>query len=65
MIYYQKATRTNIKKYMIATLFNAPSTMDNFYTQLVNHDMHSDKWFEMLDQKKREEEALTDIRRRK
>ena len=52
----------NIKKYMIATLFNAPSTMDNFYTQLVNHDMHSDKWFEMLDQKKREEEALTDIR---
>ncbi len=31
----------NIKKYMIATLFNAPTTMDTFYTQLVNHDMYS------------------------
>ena len=51
----------NMKKYMIATLFNAPTTIDNFYTQLVNHDMHSDKWFEMLEEKKREEEALTDI----
>lgn len=51
----------NMKKYMIATLFNAPTTIDNFYTQLVNHDMHSDEWFEMLEEKKREEEALTDI----
>lgn len=45
----------NMKKYMIATLFNAPTTIDNFYTQLVNHDMHSDAWFEMLEKRKLEE----------
>ena len=45
----------NIKKYTIAALFNAPTTMDNFFTQLVHHDMHSDEWFEMLKKKKQEE----------
>jgi hypothetical protein len=45
----------NIKRYMIATLFNAPTTMENFYTQLVNHDMHSDEWFEMPEKRKLEE----------
>ena len=45
----------NIKKYTIAALFNAPTTMDTFYTQLVHHDMHSDEWFEMLKKKKQEE----------
>ncbi len=30
----------NMKKYMIATLFNAPTTKDNFFMQLVNHDMY-------------------------
>ena len=29
----------NIKKYMLAVLFNAPSTIDNYYSALVNHDM--------------------------
>ena len=29
----------NIKKYLLAVLFNAPSTMDSYYTALVNHDM--------------------------
>lgn len=29
----------NIKKYMLATLFNAPSTMDSYYIAMVNHDM--------------------------
>jgi len=29
----------NIKKYLLAVLFNAPSTMDNYYTSLVAHDM--------------------------
>ena len=29
----------NIKKYMLAVLFNAPSTIDSYYTALVNHDM--------------------------
>ena len=29
----------NIKKYLLATLFNAPSTMDGYYQAEVNHDM--------------------------
>lgn len=29
----------NIKKYLLATLFNAPTTMDSYYTAEVNHDM--------------------------
>ncbi len=29
----------NIKKYLLAVLFNAPSTMDSYYTALVAHDM--------------------------
>ena len=28
----------NIKKYMLATLFNAPSTMSSYYQAEVNHD---------------------------
>jgi len=30
----------NIKKYLLATLFNAPSTMDNYYAAQVNHDLY-------------------------
>ena len=30
----------NIKKYMLASLFNAPSTIDSYYTSLVNHDLY-------------------------
>ena len=29
----------NIKKYLLAALFNAPTTMDGYYTAEVNHDM--------------------------
>lgn len=29
----------NIKAYLVAVLFQAPTTMDNFYTAEVNHDM--------------------------
>ena len=29
----------NIKKYMLAALFNAPSTIDSYYRAKVNHDM--------------------------
>ena len=29
----------NIKQYLRAVLFNAPSTIDNYYTALVAHDM--------------------------
>lgn len=29
----------NIKKYFLASLFNAPSTMNGYYTAEVNHDM--------------------------
>lgn len=31
----------NIKKYLLAVLFNAPNTIDSYYTALVNHDMAS------------------------
>lgn len=30
----------NIKKYLLAALYNAPATMDSFYTSLVSHDMY-------------------------
>lgn len=30
----------NIKKYLLAALFNAPSTIDSYYTVLVNHDLY-------------------------
>ena len=30
----------NIKQYLKAVLFNAPSTIDSYYTALVNHDMY-------------------------
>ena len=32
----------NIKKYLLASLFNAPSTMGSYYSALVNHDMYGD-----------------------
>ena len=28
----------NIRRYLLATLFNAPSTIDHYYSTLVNHD---------------------------
>ena len=31
----------NIKKYLLATLFNAPSTMGNYYKAQVNHDLYA------------------------
>ena len=34
----------NIKQYLRAVLFNAPSTIDNYYTALVAHDMASGAW---------------------
>ena len=30
----------NIKQYLLAALFNAPTTIGNYYTALVNHDMY-------------------------
>ena len=32
----------NIKKYLLATLFNAPNTMGSYYKAQVNHDMYGD-----------------------
>ena len=29
----------NIKKYLLAVLFNAPNTIGSYYTALVAHDM--------------------------
>ena len=34
----------NIKQYLKVALFNAPSTIGNYYTSLVSHDMASDTW---------------------
>ena len=34
----------NMKQYLLAVLFNAPTTMNNHYTLLVNHDMHAGGW---------------------
>ena len=34
----------NMKQYLLAVLFNAPSTMNNHFTSLVNHDMHAGGW---------------------
>ena len=33
----------NIKKYLLAVLFNAPSTIGNYYSSLVAHDMATGK----------------------
>ncbi|WP_317854837.1 DUF6017 domain-containing protein [Chakrabartyella piscis] len=33
----------NIKRYLLATLFNAPVTMDSYYAALVNHDLYGNK----------------------
>ena len=33
----------NIKKYLLTALFNAPSTMGNYYSALVNHDMYGER----------------------
>ncbi|MFR4483140.1 DUF6017 domain-containing protein [Sellimonas intestinalis] len=33
----------NIKKYLLASLFNAPSTISGYYTALVAHDMNTGK----------------------
>ena len=30
----------NIKKYLLAALFNAPSTIDSYYKAAVNHDLY-------------------------
>ena len=38
---HQNTTKIrNIKKYLLAVLFNAPNTVDSYYTALVNHDMY-------------------------
>ena len=32
----------NIKQYLLTVLFNAPTTISNYYTSLVNHDLAND-----------------------
>lgn len=34
----------NMKQYLLAVLFNAPTTMNNSYTSRVNHDMNTSGW---------------------
>ena len=33
----------NMRQYLLATLYNAPLTIDNYYRSLVNHDMSENK----------------------
>lgn len=33
----------NIRAYMLTTLYNAPNTIDHYYTTLVNHDLYGFK----------------------
>ena len=42
---FQKTTTyvRNIKRYLLATLFNAPSTIGNYYSTLVNHDLYGSR----------------------
>ena len=37
---------TNIKAYLITTLYNAPATINHFYQQEVQHDMFGGGWHE-------------------
>ena len=37
---------TNIKAYMVTTLYNAPSTINHYYQQEVQHDMSGGGWHE-------------------
>ena len=37
---------TNIRAYLITTLYNAPSTMNHYYQQEVQHDMYGGGWAE-------------------
>ena len=34
----------NVKKYLLAVLFNAPSTINGYYTALEAHDMNTGSW---------------------
>ena len=44
---HQNTTKIrNIKKYLLAVLFNAPNTIDSYYTALVAHDMAEGTFFQ-------------------
>lgn len=44
---HQNTTKIrNIKKYLLAVLFNAPNTIDSYYTALVAHDMAEGAFFQ-------------------
>lgn len=36
----------NIKSYMVTALYNAPSTINHYYQQEVQHDMYGGGWHE-------------------
>ena len=39
---------TNIKAYMVTALYNAPSTINHYYQQEVQHDMYGGGWYEKV-----------------
>ena len=38
----EQAYVRNIKKYLLAALYNAPTTINSYYSSLVQHDMYGD-----------------------
>lgn len=38
-----KSEVRNIKRYLLATMFNAPVTLDSYYAAMVYHDLHKDE----------------------
>ncbi len=54
---HQNTTKIrNIKKYLLAVLFNAPNTIDSYYTALVAHDMASG----VFSSQEREDDFMSD-----
>ena len=42
---------TNIRAYMLSTLFNAPNTIRAYYDAKVRHDMAQDDWWDNMPRK--------------
>ena len=40
--YYNTTYVRNIKKYLLAALYNAPTTINSYYSSLMQHDMYGD-----------------------
>lgn len=41
-IFHSEAKVINIRQYLLTVLYNAPLTISNYYSALVQHDMYGD-----------------------